>query len=201
MEALDLPPLWPTSTSGPILLQSEPPLPNLVQNLPELANSLHKNDKANFGQPGSANILSSTNTFVNLFFRDFLSQGVSCSLCFNGFDLCHMIMMMVLMTFISTTRFTHFHAYLPFSRVALQELVWLKLFFLVWHNSWHFEKEPWFWGTFCLLWLWVVVMGGCMEHFPMMGWGCGARVLGWVAEGKHVERRWGCAVQHCYAGP
>ena len=67
MEALDLPPLWPTSTSGPILLQSEPPLPNLVQNLPELANSLHKNDKANFGQPGSANILSSTNTFVNLF--------------------------------------------------------------------------------------------------------------------------------------
>ena len=108
-----------------------------------------------------------------------------------------MIMMMVLMSLISTTIFTHFHAYLPFTRVSLQELIRFELFFLVWHHSWHFEKEPRFWGSFCLLRLWVVVMGGCMEHFAMMGRGCRARVLRWVAERKHVEGRWGCAVQHC----
>ena len=106
-------------------------------------------------------------------------------------------MMMVLMTFISTTIFTHFHAYLPFTRVSLQELVGFKLFFLVWHYSWHFEKEPRFWGSFCLLWLWLVVVGRCMEHFAMVrGWGW-AWVLRWVPERKHVEGRWGCAVQHC----
>ena len=108
-----------------------------------------------------------------------------------------MIMMMVLMTFISTTIFTHFHAYLPFTRVSLQELVRVELFFLVWHHSWHFEKEPRFGGSFGLLRLWVVVMGCCMEHFTVVrGWGR-TWVLRWVAERKHVERRWGCAVQHC----
>ena len=108
-----------------------------------------------------------------------------------------MIMMMVWMTFISTTIVTHSHAYLSFTRVSLQELVRLELFFLVWHHSWHFEKELWFWGGFCLLWMWVVVMGCCMEHFTMVrGWGR-PWVLGWVAKRKHVERRRGCAVQHC----
>ena len=111
-----------------------------------------------------------------------------------------MIVMMVWMNFISTTIitiFTHFHAYLSFTRVSLQELIRFELFFLVWHHSWHFEKEPRFGGSFCLLRLWVVVMGCCMEHVTMVGWRNRAGVLSRVTKREHVERRWGCAVQHC----
>ena len=87
--------------------------------------------------------------------------------------------------------------------MSFHELICFKFFFLVWHNSGHFEKEPWFCGWHLGLGVWLLVVVGVvvtrvrMEHLPVVSPGPGTRVLGGVvAEGEHVEGGGGGAVQH-----
>ena len=94
--------------------------------------------------------------------------------------------------------------YLSLPRMPLHKLIGFKFFFLVWHNSGHFEKESWFcgWHLGLSVWLlvvvWMVTRVGMSEHFPVMSPGPRARVLGCgvVTEGEHVEGGRGGAVQH-----
>ena len=87
--------------------------------------------------------------------------------------------------------------------MSFHKLIRFKFFFLVWHNSGHFEKEPWFCGWHLRLGVWLLVVVGMvvtrvrMEHLPVVSPGPGTRVLGGVvAEGEHVEGGGGGAVQH-----
>ena len=61
-------------------------------------------------------------------------------------------------------------SYLAFSRVSLHELIGFKFFFLVWHHSWHFEKELWSGDDFSLLVVLGVVVGGRrrVEHVTVV---------------------------------
>ena len=94
--------------------------------------------------------------------------------------------------------------YLSLPRMPLHKLIGFKFFFLVWHNSGHFEKESWFCGWHLGLSVWLLVVVGMVtrvgmsEHFPMMSPCPRARVLGCgvVTEGEHVEGGRGGAVQH-----
>ena len=94
--------------------------------------------------------------------------------------------------------------YLSLPRMPLHKLIGFKFFFLVWHNSGHFEKESWFCGWHLGLSVWLLVVVGMVtrvgmsEHFPVMSPCPRARVLGCgvVTEGEHVEGGRGGAVQH-----
>ena len=77
--------------------------------------------------------------------------------------------------------------------MSLHKLVRLKFFFLVWHHSWHLEKESWFlWHLLLLLLLLVlltvvvVVVGssGGVEHVSMV---TSSRVLRRMREWKHPK--------------
>ena len=65
----------------------------------------------------------------------------------------------------------NFFTYFAFSGVSLHELIGFKFFFLVWHHSWHLEKELWSGDNLSLLLLVVVVVVGGVrgvEHVRMM---------------------------------
>ena len=95
--------------------------------------------------------------------------------------------------------------YLSLPRVSFHKLIGFKFFFLVWHNSGHFEKESWFCGWHLCLCVWLLVVVGVVvtgvrmsKHLPMMSPGPRPRMLGGgvVTEGEHVEGGRGGAVQH-----
>ena len=89
--------------------------------------------------------------------------------------------------------------------MSFHKLIGFKFFFLVWHNSGHFEKESWFCGRHLGLCVGLLVVVGMVvtrvrmsEHIPVMSPSPGPRVLGGrvVTEGEHVEGGRGGAVQH-----
>ena len=89
--------------------------------------------------------------------------------------------------------------YFALSRVSLHKLIGFKFFFLVWHHSWHLEKELWSGDNLSLLLLVVVVVVGGVgrvEHVRMVGGRGRPGVLGRMTEGEHVEGGGGRAVQH-----
>ena len=54
--------------------------------------------------------------------------------------------------------------------MSLHKLIGFKFFFLVWHHSWHFEKELWSGDDFSLLVVLGVVVGGGrrVEHVTVV---------------------------------
>ena len=105
---------------------------------------------------------------------------------------------------INRSLFVRGKTYLSLPRMSFHKLISIKFFFLVWHNSGHFEKESWFCGWHLCLCVWLLVVVGVVvtrvgmsEHFPVMTSGPGSLVGGRVVtEGEHVKGGRGRAVQH-----
>ena len=105
---------------------------------------------------------------------------------------------------INRSLFVRGKTYLSLPRMSFHKLISIKFFFLVWHNSGHFEKESWFCGWHLCLCVWLLVVVGVVvtrvgmsEHFPVMTSGPGSLVGGRVVtEGEHVKGGRGSAVQH-----